>query len=367
MPEIRLPPQMNPIAGFPHNHTRCEKVGDGSEGYVEAWTHKPTGFVMAVKVIKPRKQLPIEVEILKSLPSHLNIINCFAYLPKQTKPHGDCIFFEYCPGSDLFNLQKNMYEFNGGVLSESLMWAIFSQLASAIAFLHEGMGCANPTDANFWRPVIHRDIKIENVLIASRGSKDDFSELVIKLCDFGLAAFYDPKNVKMPGHWGTTVCWPPEQTWENREARPEGDVWAVGCVIHELAHGFPPVEDPEIAELVAMSDPTVPKPPAHYGTALKRSYWSSKAMRKPLPISLEAHEQEWDRRRARPTPRYSNALNDCMMMALSIRVADRATGSTLKAQVEEAHAAFLFEVLRVENEAMAREWDGEGREPEWYL
>jgi serine/threonine protein kinase len=355
MPEVRLPPHTNPAANFPHQHTRCKKVGDGSEGYIETWTHNPTGFVMALKVIKPRKELPMEVEILKSLPAHPNIINCFAYLPKQTDPHGDCIFFEYCPGSDLFNMQKNLYQFNKAVLSETLMWAIFSQLASAIAFLHEGVDGANPTGADFWRPVIHRDIKIENVLIASHGSKDDFSELVIKLCDFGLSAFYDPNNAKMPGTWGTTVCWPPEQTWEGREARPAGDVWAVGCVIHELAHGFLPVVDPKITELAATSDPVVPKPPAHFSRALQRSYWSSRAMRKPMPINLEAHEQEKDSRRTRPTPEYSNALNDCMMMVLSMRVADRATASTLKARVDEAYAAFMLKRLRAENEAMSRE------------
>ncbi|KAF2680544.1 kinase-like protein [Lentithecium fluviatile CBS 122367] len=365
VPTVRLPSQINPAVAFPHQHLRCRKVGDGSEGFVEAWSHKVTGFVMAVKVIKPGKKIPLEVEVLRSLPAHCSIIHCFAYLPRLSSPNGDCIFFEYSPAGDLFELSKRMYKKNKAIFSEALVWAVFSRLSSAIAFLHEGIDCKVPTNADSWRPVVHRDIKLENVLISTLGQKDDFSSLVLKLGDFGLSAFYDPSNARMPGNWGTSVLWPPEQIWEEREATPAGDVWAVGCVMHELAHGFPPVVDPEFTEKLAKKENKAPSLPSHWSSAMRKSFWALKTPRKPLPANLDPGEHGWDIRRNRPTPKYSDALNECMMMALSLQVAQRATAATLKTQIEEEHAAFLFEELRLENEAMEKEMNGGESEGEW--
>jgi serine/threonine protein kinase len=365
MSTVRLPPNINPAATFPHQHTKIKKIGDGSEGFVETWSHKPTGFVMAVKVIKPRKKPPPEVDILKSLPAHPSIVHCFAYLPKQATPRGDCIFFEYCHEGDLFDLCRKLYEEKQCPFSEAFMWALFSQLASAIAFLHEGVGCANRMETDFWRPVVHRDIKIENILISTLGTKEDCSSLLIKVADFGLSAFYDPFDAKMQGNWGTTVLWPPEQTWEGREATPAGDVWAVGCVIHELSHGFPPVVDPELTERLAKKQKEVLKLPKNWGANLRTSFWESKTPRKPLPINLNEDQHEWDFRRKRPTLRYSDTLNECMMMALTMAVANRATAGTLKRHIEEAHAAFLFEELRLENKAMVEDIDIDESNEEW--
>jgi len=92
---------------------------------------------------------------------------------------------------------------------------------------------------------------------------------LIKVGDIGFFEFYDPANRKSPGSWGTAVCWPPEQTWGKREATPEGDIWVVGCDIHELAHGFPPVVDPDFAESLAQKDPKVPKPPSDLNAVTK--------------------------------------------------------------------------------------------------
>lgn len=139
-----------------------------------------------------------EVEVLKSLLAHPAIINCFAYLPKREPDGGDCVFFEYCPRGDLFNLQSAIYKKNDGAFPESLMWVVFHQLASAIAFLHQGIGFDGDQHASTWRPVIHRNIKVENVFISKLSPETDFSDTIVKLGDFGLATFYDPANARMP-------------------------------------------------------------------------------------------------------------------------------------------------------------------------
>lgn len=204
-----------------------------------------------------------------------------------------------------------------------------------------------------WRPIIHRDIKIENIFVMSFGHKQDISDIVIKLGDFGLSAYYDPSNARMPGWFGTTLIWPPEQTWEGREARPAGDVWATGCVIHELAHGFPPVVNPAITKVLLRNKTGYMW--ASWGQSFQDTFWAAKSERKPLPINLEPELHEYDARRKRPTPKYSDKLSLCMMTALLMHIEQRPTAAALKRLVDEEHAAFLYEELMAENEALLME------------
>ncbi|KAL5377658.1 hypothetical protein PMIN06_010860 [Paraphaeosphaeria minitans] len=244
-----------------------------------------------------------------------------------------------------------MWQKNRKSFSEESMWSIFSQLSAAIAFLHEGIGCRDPKDGLNWRPIVHRDIKVENVFVMSLGEKHDLSEIIIKLGDFGLSAYYDPSQALMPGWFGTTIMWPPEQTWEGREAKPAGDVWATGGVIHELAHGFPPVVNPQLTKLL-LKDKTGYMH-STWEQGLRKQFWEAMSERKPLPINADSHEH--DSRRRRPTPKYSDELNQCMMAALDMSKEKRPTAGELTAMVEEDHAAFLFRKMNIESDRLIAE------------
>lgn len=132
---------INPADDFPHQHERGVFVQSGAEANVETWQHKSSRTIMAVKIYKrPKKDIPNEVEILKLLPQHDSIISIIAYLPKSSTLHGDAVVFEFCRFGDLFELGKYMWEKGRATFSEACMWSIFSQLSSAMAFLHEGIG-----------------------------------------------------------------------------------------------------------------------------------------------------------------------------------------------------------------------------------
>ncbi|CAI6302861.1 unnamed protein product [Periconia digitata] len=357
---------LNPAHDFPYNHIRVRELGDGSEGIVDAYVHKPTGTCLAVKMIQNKPHLPAEVNILRKIPYHESIIHMYGFYGAQPQPDTDCILFEHCSGGDLFDLQKNSFEVNNAVFTEESMWAILRQLSSALAFLHEGVGCADPEQQAVWHPVIHRDIKLENVFVTSFGVKTDLSDIKIKIGDFGLATFYDPEDKRMPGHWGTSILWPPEQTWEGREATPAGDVWAVGCIIHELAHGFPPIEDPELHREQAMKSRHGAQLDRRLDPNIKRFYWEAKTPRWPLPINIDPEAHEFDRRRLRPTPRYSDTLNQCMAMSLQLRMEDRATAGELLEVVEEMEAAYHFRELEKETMAMVVDLTGDDSDDEEY-
>jgi serine/threonine protein kinase len=342
---------INPALNFPADHTRGTILGKGSEGTVESWTHLASGFILAVKIIKHHDRLPAEVQVLKDLPLHPSIIRLDAFYANALTPHTDCLIFEYCAGGDLLEFKKHMYSKNKAVFSEAFMWSIYHQLSDALATLHEGIGASY---TNVWKPIVHRDIKAQNILISSLGPKVDHSSLIIKLADFGLSTFSEDNKSKMSNVWGTTYMWPPEQTWENRIATTAGDIWAIGHVMHELAHGFPPILDWRVfAEAWGKKEGnTIPK---DWNELKIKSFCCAKTTRRVLPINVETEEQQGDARRKRACPKYSDELNECLMAALKIKLTDRATAGSLRRKIEEAHAAFLFEELRMENEAAEKE------------
>lgn len=70
-------------------------------------------------------------------------------------------------------------------------------------------------------PFIHRDLKPENLFITESG--------LIKVSDFGLVKAYGI----LQGRGGTPNYMPPEQ-WEQKEIAEKTDIYALGCIIHEM-------------------------------------------------------------------------------------------------------------------------------------
>src|SRR5690606_13248116 len=82
-------------------------------------------------------------------------------------------------------------------------------------------------------PVIHRDIKPDNILIADDGT--------VKLLDFGVAAILrsDVTRLTEEGTYvGTLRYMAPEQL-KSAQLSPRTDLYAVGCVLYELLVGEP--------------------------------------------------------------------------------------------------------------------------------
>ena len=148
-----------------------------------------------------------------------------------------------------------------------------------------------PSGVNTWKTIVYRDIKCESVFVANLGTRVDHSNLKIKLGDFGLSAVYDGKNNVMPSYWGTKVCWPPEQTI-TRMATPASDVWATGCVIHELAHGFSPIVSPSTTAAEYRRLHTGLPYPAQFSKRQIADYWAMKTPPKPIPINRSSYEHD---------------------------------------------------------------------------
>lgn len=125
------------------------------------------------------------------------------------------IIFEYCPGTDFFNLLKS----NTLNITDSIIY--FSQLIEGVFYMHN-IGVA------------HMDLKLENILVDCISKK-------IKIIDFGEArVFHDSVNIAniIPdkGMRGSLPYAAPEE-FEDKEYNPEKvDVWSCGIILYEIIY-----------------------------------------------------------------------------------------------------------------------------------
>ncbi|CAO3688684.1 unnamed protein product [Rhizopus stolonifer] len=141
---------------------------------------------------------------------------------------------EYCPGGGVIDLMNRRLQQR---LTEPEILKIFSDVTEALAYMHY----CNP-------PVLHRDLKVENILILNQ---DHY-----KLCDFGSAALskgqYIPANLKdvqkleddIQRH--TTLQYrAPEMidVYQKKPVNEKADIWAMGVLLYKLCYYTTPFEE----------------------------------------------------------------------------------------------------------------------------
>ncbi|KAF2857261.1 serine/threonine protein kinase, CMGC family, CDC2/CDK subfamily [Piedraia hortae CBS 480.64] len=147
-----------------------------------------------------------EIRFLQEL-HHENIIKLHSVF--STKNQNLNLVLEYLPQGDLLTLIQDNSVFY--TAADIKMWMM--QLGRAVYFCH-GFG------------VLHRDIKPNNLLIASSGQ--------IKLADFGLARKMADPFQQMT--YNTITLWyrPPELFFQAQHYSGNVDIWSCGCVFAEL-------------------------------------------------------------------------------------------------------------------------------------
>lgn len=83
--------------------------------------------------------------------------------------------------------------------------------------------------------VVHRDMKLENVLLDGCGR--------LRLIDFGLAAFFAPGK-RLRVHCGSPSYAAPEIVGRRAYEGPPVDVWSTGVVLFAMLAGFLPFHSP---------------------------------------------------------------------------------------------------------------------------
>ncbi|XP_060080705.1 cyclin-G-associated kinase-like [Ylistrum balloti] len=219
-------------------------IAEGGFAFVFVAQDIATGKDYALKRLlandeEKNKAVMQEIRFLKKLSGHPNIIQFIAAasIDKSTSGHGQAEYLlltELCSGGQLVDIMNR----RSTPLGCDEVLQAFYQTCRATQHMHR----QSP-------PIIHRDLKVENLLLSSQGS--------IKLCDFGSAttATHAPDNswsaikrslVEDEITKNTTPMYrAPEMLdlYQNFRIGEPGDIWALGCVLYMLCYNVHPFED----------------------------------------------------------------------------------------------------------------------------
>jgi len=203
-------------------------IGKGAFGRVSIGVQRLTGEQTAMKLcerkkiseLQAKKSLKLEVDVLKMVNGHPNVIQLFEVL--ETSTH-QVLVMEYATGGDLFRLIRQRRR-----LTEDCAQELFRQLVDGMQYLH-GLG------------VVHRDMKLQNLLLDSFGC--------LKIADFGVAAILRSSTQKFKDICGTPQYLPPEALQSIPYEGPAADVWSMGIVLYGMVTGGHPFRGDQMPEL----------------------------------------------------------------------------------------------------------------------
>ncbi|KAJ8900659.1 hypothetical protein K2173_025436 [Erythroxylum novogranatense] len=217
---------MDEICRATRNFSPSIKIGQGGFGTVYKGRLED-GMVVAIKRAKKSlydKHLGVEFQTeIQTLAQveHLNLVKFYGYLE-----HGDekIVVMEYVPNG---TLREHLDCIGGNVLDLSQRLDIAIDVAHAITYLHMY------TD----HPIIHRDIKSSNILIA-----DNFRA---KVSDFGfarLAADTESGATHVSTQIKGTAGYLDPEYLKTYQLTEKSDVYSFGVLLVELLSGRRPIE-----------------------------------------------------------------------------------------------------------------------------
>ncbi|XP_061449232.1 AP2-associated protein kinase 1 isoform X8 [Rhineura floridana] len=179
-----------------------------------------------------------EIQIMRDLVGHKNIVG---YIDSSINSvsSGDVwevlILMDFCRGGQVVNLMNQRLQTG---FTENEVLQIFCDTCEAVARLHQ---CKSP--------IIHRDLKVENILLHDRGH--------YVLCDFGSATnkFQNPQlegvnAVEEEVKKYTTLSYrAPEMVnlYSGKLITTKADIWAMGCLLYKLCYFTLPFGESQVA------------------------------------------------------------------------------------------------------------------------
>eukprot|EP01129_Flabellula_baltica_P010203 TRINITY_DN428_c0_g2_i1.p1 TRINITY_DN428_c0_g2~~TRINITY_DN428_c0_g2_i1.p1 ORF type:complete len:286 (-),score=63.85 TRINITY_DN428_c0_g2_i1:78-935(-) len=221
-----LPERKRNARQFKKMYEIKELIGEGGQGSVYRCVHRKTGNFCAVKIVsvkglakKELKKIDKEIHFLKVSKS-CGVVELIETFKSSSKFY---IVMELIKGGELFE-----YVSDNDHLSEEETAIVMKQILSSLKVIHS-------------RGVVHRDLKLENILIT------DTTNLTVKISDFGLATQFNQRKLKKS--CGTPEYVAPEvlisQEYDNR-----CDLWSLGVIAYMLLSGYPPFYGDDTADIL---------------------------------------------------------------------------------------------------------------------
>jgi len=200
------------------------ELGSGGYGRVVIAKNNETGERVAAKIVSTSRMKMSAIEKEINLMAKLNHPNIVGLKGKEKIDKKIVIFMELAEGGELFSRV-----ISAGVLTEDQARPYFRELCLAVKYMHS-------------QGVVHRDLKLENVLL---------HEDQCKVCDFGLAHVYDPDPEK-PDQFKLTplrevcgsksYCAPEVLEGKGYDGFPY-DMWSCGICLFAMLAGFFPLDE----------------------------------------------------------------------------------------------------------------------------
>ncbi|XP_044274965.1 dual specificity mitogen-activated protein kinase kinase 2 isoform X1 [Varanus komodoensis] len=205
---------------------RISELGAGNGGVVTKVQHKPSGLIMARKLIhleiKPaiRNQIIRELQVLHECNSPY-IVGFYGAFYSDGEIS---ICMEHMDGGSLDQVLKEAKR-----IPEEILGKVSIAVLRGLAYLREK------------HQIMHRDVKPSNILVNSRGE--------IKLCDFGVSGQLIDSMAN--SFVGTRSYMSPERL-QGTHYSVQSDIWSMGLSLVELSIGRYPIPPPDAKELEAI-------------------------------------------------------------------------------------------------------------------
>lgn len=239
--------QQNQI--FASRYTLVRKLGEG--GFSEVWLANDvkTGIEVALKIYVPHGGMDDDgIKVFSSEYSRVFNLNHSNLLrPSFYDVENNC---PYLVMPYLSNGSAKKYI---GHMPEEEVWKFIRDVASGLAYMH-----------SLEPPIIHQDIKPDNVLISRRGT--------YQITDFGISVKARStlrKSAMASGikSGGTTAYMGPERFGKDPLPVKASDIWSLGATLFELMEGYAPFG--EMGGLMQKSGAEIPNFHNDYSEKLK--------------------------------------------------------------------------------------------------
>ncbi len=228
-----------PSSEFSVSGYRIEKkIARGGMGVVYKANDTRNQRPVAIKTMLPHvaanpegiRTFQREIEVTRQL-AHPNIVR----LLDHGNAEGTFYFIlEYVDGPDVYQLMKS----KGGYLALQDAASLMIETLDGLSYAHQ-VTIEMPISKGHTKTftgVVHRDLKPQNILLASRGTR-----WTPKIADFGTAKSFESAgltDMTVPGDvLGTPMYWPREQITHYKFLNPATDVFSVAAVFYEMLTG----------------------------------------------------------------------------------------------------------------------------------
>jgi len=201
---------------YPNNldYKIIETLGQGSFGSAYKVINKNSNYTYVIKRILLKganneeiKAIQNEAKVLSSIDSEYIV----KYYDSFSDNESFNIVMEYCDGLDL-RKYINEHKEKNKLIEKDLVYHIILDICKGLKEIHN-------------KKLIHRDLKPDNLFLTK--------DLKVKIGDFGIAKELNNSNEYAKTQAGTMLYMAPEII-NGEKYNKKVDIWALGCIIHEL-------------------------------------------------------------------------------------------------------------------------------------